>query len=98
MPDKNPPVRDRRMSKVKFIYSPTEIPTGKRSYWSNMARKAGKREIHVCKKAQQSGVHLAFLRKIAVGNFDMAAEQCIHALGSAVIGHVFEADARRLCC
>ena len=28
MPDKNQPVRDRRMSKVKFISSPTEIPAG----------------------------------------------------------------------
>ena len=28
MPGKNQPVRGRRMSKVKFISSPTEIPTG----------------------------------------------------------------------
>jgi hypothetical protein len=28
MSDKNQPVRGRRMSKVKFISSPTEIPTG----------------------------------------------------------------------
>ena len=28
MPDKNQPVTGRRMSKVKFISSPTEIPTG----------------------------------------------------------------------
>ena len=28
MPDKNQPVRDGLMSKVKFISSPTEIPTG----------------------------------------------------------------------
>jgi hypothetical protein len=28
MPDKNQPIMDRRMSKVKFISSPTEIPTG----------------------------------------------------------------------
>jgi hypothetical protein len=28
MPDKNQLLRDRRMSKVKFISSPTEIPAG----------------------------------------------------------------------
>jgi hypothetical protein len=28
LPDRHQPVRNRRMSKVKFISSPTEIPAG----------------------------------------------------------------------
>jgi hypothetical protein len=41
MPDKNQPVRNRRMSKVKFISSPTEIPAGQTFMQNDQNRHLG---------------------------------------------------------
>jgi hypothetical protein len=70
MPDKNQPVRDRRMSKVKFISSPTEIPTGQTFVLVKYGEESGQTRnslgltITVARNQSKSISDLSFLANI----------------------------------
>ena len=70
MPGKNQPVRGRRVSKVKFISSPTEIPTGQTFVFVKYGEESGQTRnslgltIAVARNQSKTVSDLSFLANI----------------------------------